>query len=153
MLQDAKQVHNRYRWFVDDLINDCVVQVMDKHGEAHASIFSRGETGRLNSLSVVLSQEIDRFNRLTKQMQSSLRELQKAIKGLVVMSDELEQMLHSMLDSKVCRHNWDFIENQHIFKLQEEHFDRNRHVVGEDSCAQPYIPRKNRLTGAIHDTE
>lgn len=82
----------------------CCAQVMDKHGEAHASIFSRGETGRLNSLSVVLSQEIDRFNRLTKQMQSSLKELQKAIKGIVVMSDELEQMLHSMLDSKVCRH-------------------------------------------------
>lgn len=75
---------------------------MDKYGEAHASIFSRGESGRLNSLSVVLSQEIDRFNRLTKQMQTSLKELQKAIKGLVVMSDELEQMLHSMLDSKVC---------------------------------------------------
>lgn len=75
---------------------------MDKTGEAHPSIFSRGVSGRLNSLSVVLSQEIDRFNRLTKQMQSSLRELQKALKGLVVMSDELEQMLHSMLDSKVC---------------------------------------------------
>jgi dynein heavy chain, axonemal len=75
---------------------------MDKHGEAHPSIFSRGETGRLNSLSVVLSQEIDRFNKLTKQMKSSLKELQKAIKGLVVMSNELEQMLHSMLDSKVC---------------------------------------------------
>lgn len=81
-------------------------QVMDKFGEAHESIFSRGESGRLNSLSVVLSQEIDRFNRLTKQMQTSLKELQKAIKGLVVMSDELEQMLHSMLDSKVCVHTW-----------------------------------------------
>lgn len=77
------------------------MQVMDKHAGAHASIFSRGESGRLNSLSVVLSQEIDRFNRLIKQMTSSLKELQKAIKGIVVMSDELEQMLHSMLDSKV----------------------------------------------------
>jgi dynein heavy chain, axonemal len=78
------------------------MQVMDKHGEAHPSIFSRGQSGRLNSLSVVLSQEVDRFNKLTKQMKSSLKELQKAIKGLVVMSNELEQMLHSMLDSKVC---------------------------------------------------
>jgi hypothetical protein len=75
---------------------------MDKQAEAHPSIFDRGETGRLNSLSVVLSQEVDRFNRLTKQMITSLKELQKAIKGLVVMSDELEQMLLSMLDSKVC---------------------------------------------------
>lgn len=83
------------------------MQVMDKFGEAHESIFSRGETGRLNSLSVVLSQEIDRFNKLTKQMVTSLKELQKAIKGLVVMSDELEQMLHSMLDSKVCMHGYD----------------------------------------------
>lgn len=78
------------------------MQVMDKQKEGLAGMFDRSEeTGRINSLSVVLSQEIDRFNRLTRQMRLTLRELQKAIQGVVVMSNELERMLHALLDSQV----------------------------------------------------
>lgn len=78
------------------------VQVMDKQKEGQAGMFERSqETGRINSLSVVLSQEIDRFNRLTRQMRLTLQELQKAIQGVVVMSGELERMLHALLDSQV----------------------------------------------------
>ena len=40
--------------------------------EALEDLFARTETGQLNSLSVVLGQEMDRFNRLTGMMQSSL---------------------------------------------------------------------------------
>ena len=43
-----------------------------------------------------------RFNRLTHVLGSSLAELQKAIKGLVVMSAELEAMYHSMMLNQVC---------------------------------------------------
>lgn len=69
--------------------------------EAAFGLFDRTEAGQLNSLSVVLGQEMDRFNRLTNTMASTLSDLQKAIKGLVVMSAELESMYNSMLNNQV----------------------------------------------------
>jgi dynein heavy chain len=44
---------------------------------------------------------ISRFNRLASKISASLGELQKAIKGLVVMSAELEAMYNSMLNNQV----------------------------------------------------
>lgn len=72
-----------------------------KADDAVAGLFDRTETGQLNSLSVVLGQEMDQFNRLTVRLSSSLVELQKAIKGLVVMSSDLETMFHSLLNNQV----------------------------------------------------
>ncbi|KAG1679671.1 hypothetical protein FOA52_006190 [Chlamydomonas sp. UWO 241] len=69
--------------------------------DALPGLFDRTQAGQLNSLSVVLGQEMDRFNRLTAAMASSLRELQKAIRGMVVMSAELEAMYNSMLNNQV----------------------------------------------------
>ena len=60
----------------------------------------------MESLSTVLLQELQRFNRLLTVMRSSLEELQKAIKGLVVMSSELDSMYLSMLNQQVPG-NWD----------------------------------------------
>jgi dynein heavy chain, axonemal len=53
------------------------------------------------SMNTVLTQELIRFNRLIAQVASSLREVQKAIKGLVLMSAELEQMGNSMVLGRV----------------------------------------------------
>ena len=55
----------------------------------------------MKSLSVVLGQEIERFNNLTTIVIASLAELQKAIKGVVVMSGELEQMYTNFLNNQV----------------------------------------------------
>ena len=54
---------------------------------------------------MVLSQEMERFNRLTQVLNFSLKELQKAIKGVVVMSFDLEQMYTNFLNNQVggCR--------------------------------------------------
>ena len=60
----------------------------------------------MESLSTVLLQEMQRFNRLLIMMRSSLEELQKAIKGLVVMSSELDRMYLSMLNQQVPE-NWE----------------------------------------------
>ena len=54
-----------------------------------------------NSLDIFKLQEVDRFNQLIKVIKKSLSDLQKAIKGTVVMSIELEKMFYAFLDKKV----------------------------------------------------
>ena len=49
----------------------------------------------------VLTQELQRFNNLTDLIKGMLKEVQRAIKGLVVMSGELETMGNSMVTGKV----------------------------------------------------
>lgn len=56
---------------------------------------------KLNSLSVVLGQEVERFRRLSGVMRSSLAQLQAAIKGLVVMSEPLEAAYNALLSNEV----------------------------------------------------
>ena len=68
---------------------------------AHDSSFAATADGSMNSFGVFLSQEIIRFNGLMRVMRSSLIMLQKAIKGLVVMSGPLEQMYQGFLIQKI----------------------------------------------------
>jgi len=53
------------------------------------------------SMNTVLRQELIRFNRLTSVVRSTLQNVQKAMKGLVVMSAELEDVFDSMIIGKV----------------------------------------------------
>jgi dynein heavy chain len=67
---------------------------------AHPESFKKlGET--MNSLGVFLGQELIRFNGLIEVMSSTLHSLQKAIKGEVVMSNELEIMFNCFVFQKV----------------------------------------------------
>lgn len=103
--------------------------------EAAATLFVRDDHGRLNSLTTVLIQEVDRFNNLLRVLQvtrtkhtdtqipiveivqtpktlnmclcfsqTSLLTLKKAIAGLVVMSEEMDQMYKSFLKNQVPTH-------------------------------------------------
>jgi len=53
------------------------------------------------SMNTVLAQEMERFNRLIKKIRSSMIDLQKAVKGLVVMSNELESVAKQLVVGRV----------------------------------------------------
>lgn len=54
-----------------------------------------------DSMNTVLVQELIRFNWLIQVVRSSLLDLKRAIKGLVVLSVELEDVSNNMLVGKV----------------------------------------------------
>jgi len=68
-------------------------------------LFETNEMGLIPSLSTVLLQEIQRFNTLLDVMRNSLDQLQKAIKGFVVMSQELDQMYTAFINNQLPD-NW-----------------------------------------------
>ena len=63
----------------------------------------RGE--HMDSQATVLSQEMARFNRLLGVMGSSLSDLQRAIRGEVLLSEELDKMFSALLNNQVPA-NW-----------------------------------------------
>jgi len=88
---------------VSALAAQLLSQTPDKMDKANAAdgVFAPNEKGELNSIQIVLLHEMGRFNKLLGRMQSSLKDLGKAIKGLVVMSSELDDMFNSMLKNQV----------------------------------------------------
>lgn len=52
-------------------------------------------------LNVILLQEIERYNVLLIKIKSNVINLQKGIKGLVVMNSELENIFFAMVEGRV----------------------------------------------------
>merc|ERR1712086_10492 len=72
--------------------------------KCHPTTFAKTpkeQGGATNSLGVFLSQELVRFNALQKVIKASLVMLKKAIKGLIVMSGELEDMYNCFIFQRV----------------------------------------------------
>ncbi|XP_034255936.1 dynein heavy chain 6, axonemal isoform X2 [Thrips palmi] len=69
--------------------------------EIHPHLGKRDEEGRLPSLTTVLLQEVDRFNKLLLAIHSSLSNLNRAIKGFVVMSESLEEVYYAFINNQV----------------------------------------------------
>ncbi|XP_055452394.1 dynein axonemal heavy chain 6 [Psammomys obesus] len=91
----------------DEIVQELVTSIQTRVPEflqmegASESLFVKDPQGRLNSLTTVLGQEVDRFNKLLKLIHISLETLKKAIAGLVVMSEEMEKVYHSFLNNQV----------------------------------------------------
>lgn len=77
-----------------------IPQPLDPKTGAH-ELFTKAEYDLIPSLTTVLLHEIERFNKLLIKMQRSLIELQKAINGEVVMSQELDEMYSSILKFQI----------------------------------------------------
>jgi len=60
--------------------------------EGLKELFVANNQGIIASLSTVLLQEMEKFNRLLNKMKQSLTDIDLAIKGFIVMSDELDKM-------------------------------------------------------------
>ncbi|XP_018593809.2 dynein heavy chain 6, axonemal [Scleropages formosus] len=94
----------------DEIVQELAESILAKLPEkldmetASESLFKRDANGRVNSLTTVLGQEVDRFNSLLRVLQVSLNILQKAIAGLVVMSEEMERIYNSFLNNQVPDH-------------------------------------------------
>ena len=85
----------------DEIVQDVALSIESRlpglldRKVAHPATFS--DLSGSNTLGVFLGQELDRFNALLTIMRTSLSEVQKAIKGIVIMSAELEAMYNAML--------------------------------------------------------
>jgi dynein heavy chain len=73
--------------------------------DAHPTTFARMPDGNINALSNCLGQEIAKFNRMLGGLKNTLTQLRRSIKGLVVMSSELEAMFNSFFNGQVPG-NW-----------------------------------------------
>ncbi|CAI2733353.1 unnamed protein product [Schistosoma spindalis] len=91
----------------DDLIYEQADSILKKLPEkiniedARLDLFDMDSKGRIDSLTTVLTQEIDRYNILLKIIKNSLKQLKKAIKGFIVMSEDLEGVYTAFLQNSV----------------------------------------------------
>ncbi|RZC39366.1 dynein heavy chain 6, axonemal, partial [Asbolus verrucosus] len=83
-----------------DLVTDSILRKIQTE-EANVNMFKRDNKGRLPSLTTVLMQEVDRYNILLKLIHSSMENLKKAIKGLVVMSEALEEVYKAFGNNQI----------------------------------------------------
>ncbi|XP_070598423.1 dynein axonemal heavy chain 6 isoform X2 [Erythrolamprus reginae] len=91
----------------DEIVQELASSILAKIPEkldmdiAAEILFVKDSKGRIDSLTIVLGQEIDRFNGLLSLLRVSLQTLNKAIAGFVVMSEEMERVYHSFLNNQV----------------------------------------------------
>ncbi|KAM9770210.1 dynein axonemal heavy chain 6 [Menidia menidia] len=94
----------------DDMVCELAESILAKLPEsldmeaAVNQLFVPDKNGRLNSLTTVLGQEADRFKNLLKLLRISLTTLLKAIAGVVVMTEEMDQIYTSFLNNQVPTH-------------------------------------------------
>merc|ERR1711998_240319 len=69
--------------------------------DAGPTTFIVQENGLLNSLAICLVQEMVKFNRLLNRMKSSLIDIKKAIRGMIVMSSDLDAMYTAFLNNQL----------------------------------------------------
>jgi len=96
----------------DEIIIEKCAEIQEKlpgilsRTDGKKEMFKTDSKGLLPSLSTVLVQEMERFNKLLQVMEASLEDLVKAIQGFIVMSEELDNM-YNALTNGVVPPNWE----------------------------------------------
>ncbi|XP_026730807.1 dynein heavy chain 6, axonemal [Trichoplusia ni] len=91
-------------WRVCDQTRSKISHKIDK-SLINPELMIPDDMGQLHSLTTVLIHETDRFNTLLGLIHFSLNELQKAIKGIVVMSEAFEEVFTAFMNNRVP-HMW-----------------------------------------------
>jgi len=109
-------------------------------------MFKPDKQGLISSLSTVLLQEMQRFNRLLTVMRTSLVQLKKAIKGFIVMSQELDSMYLSIQNGQVPM-NWDAVAYPSLKPLTSWFKDLTARVAFMQDWLQNGHPNSFWLSG------
>merc|ERR1712188_187656 len=91
-------------------------------------------------------QESERYNRLLVTIKKSLTELRKAIKGIVVMSGELEKLFVSLLNNHVPE-MWSKVAYPSLKPLASWIVDLHRRVAFHDKWMKAGPPKSFWLPG------
>jgi len=87
----------------DEIVSEMVEELLENmppemtQEEDTTGQFEFLPSGLMDSMATVLSHEMNRFNKLLRVIMRVLKELQKALKGLVVMSDELDGVYNAIV--------------------------------------------------------
>jgi len=95
----------------DDIVNDLAAQIGEAlpenldHDAAGPTTFIIQANGLLTSLMIVLEQEMVKFNRLLSLMRKTLVDVKRAIAGMIIMTNDLDQMYSGFLKNALPG-NW-----------------------------------------------
>lgn len=102
--------------------------------------------GLYPSLTTVLIQEIEKFNKMLKVMRTSLLDIEKAIHGFIVMSEILDEMFLCFQNNQVPK-NWAKVSYPSLKPLSSWYIDLIERVLFMDDWLKNGTPRSFWISG------